>query len=339
MERYFLGSNTAYGFKGYFDEELKNKRRAVLLKGGPGTGKSYILRKLAEEAKKRGLDYELWYCSGDPSSLDGIYIKSLDCTVTDATAPHATGADLPMIKDFIIDLASSLSTGKLAECKDEIDSLLKCKKWYFMRAYQHLKLALVHLHNQIELESQGLKAENIRAYASVMASNLRSANAGVRRRLFSKVICPSGESAYFDHLRGKRIYKVDGGFAARKIFFDELCGLVEGGTVILNPLDPSVADGFIVNDVAVVSDVGHFDGEVSETVNLFVYENAPDTAAIEEEKNGVTTRIALAEDCLENARAAHLSAEKYFISAMDFDNNRMLYDKILSYVFGEGDKK
>ena len=93
MERYFLGNNTGYGFKSNYENELKNKRRVILLKGGPGTGKSSMLKRIAAEAKGKGLDFELWYCSGDPDSLDGVYIKEKDTAVVDATAPHATGAD------------------------------------------------------------------------------------------------------------------------------------------------------------------------------------------------------------------------------------------------------
>ena len=108
MERYFLGNNTAYGFYGNYEQELKDKNKVVLLKGGPGTGKSTILKRLAKEAEDRGVDYELWYCSGDPKSLDGVLVKDLNIAVVDATAPHATGADLPVIKDVIFDLATSL---------------------------------------------------------------------------------------------------------------------------------------------------------------------------------------------------------------------------------------
>ena len=166
MERYFLGNNTAFGFKGNYEQELKDVKKAVLLKGGPGTGKSSMLKKLAAEAKSRGMDTELWFCSGDPDSLDGVYIKQLDVAVVDATAPHATGADLPMIKDFLFDLAAGLSHEKLLENREEIEALLSCKKRHFIRAYQHLKSAFVHYGNQIELEKEGLDESEVRAFAA-----------------------------------------------------------------------------------------------------------------------------------------------------------------------------
>ncbi len=336
MERYFLGSNTAYGFVGNYESELKNKRKVILLKGGPGTGKSSILKKIAAEAKNRGLDFELWYCSGDPDSLDGVYIKQLDTAVVDATAPHASGADLPKIKDFIYDLAQSLSHEKLAKNKNEIQKLLDCKKWHFMRAYQHLKVALCHLHNQIELESIGLKTADIRAYASVMASELRSAKKDLlpTRKVFTNAVCPSGENVYYDYLRDKRIYCVTGNAAAKKIFFEQLCALIDGGMVILNSIDPNIVDGFVYSDYAVVSDVGHFAGEVCESVNLSVYESGNRDGA-EEERNNVKLYVAFAVEHLEKARENHIAAEQYFIKAMDFANNNRLYADIFRDVFGD----
>ena len=338
MERYFLGNNTAYGFLGNYETELKNKRRVILLKGGPGTGKSSILKKLAAEAKSAGYDYELWYCSGDPDSLDGVYIKEIDTAIVDATAPHASGADSPKIKDFLYDLADSLSHDKLMKHKGEIDELLTRKKNHFMRAYQHLGVALKHFQNQLELEMQGLRCADIRAYAAVLASELRGGKRdnGVKRKVFVSAICPSGENVYYDHLRNKTIYKVSGSAAARKLFFDELCGLIDGGMLILNPLEPSIVDGIVYGGRAIVSDVGHFTGDIAENINLQVYEGAhADSKAIDEERGNVTLYTAFATEQLEKARECHLGAEKFFIGAMNFDNNGKIYTRILHDVFGK----
>ena len=44
MERFFLGGNTAYGFRGFYDGELARADNVVLLKGAPGTGKSTLIK-------------------------------------------------------------------------------------------------------------------------------------------------------------------------------------------------------------------------------------------------------------------------------------------------------
>ncbi len=332
MERYFLGNNTAYGFQGYYEETLRSVDPVILLKGGPGTGKSNMLKKIAADARDKGYDVELWYCSGDPASLDGVYVKQLNAAVVDATAPHATGADLPMIKDYIFDLASSLSHDKLVENRDEIEALLSRKKASFLRAYQHLRLAKCHKDNIFELEARGVNETELRAYAAVLAAGLRdggqSARGGGHRRLFTRAISPEGESAYFDHLRGRKVYRVIGGEYASAIFMNELAGLLPSGMLILDPLEPSVVEGIALKDAVVTREVGHFSGEVYENINLGVYENGADKDAVQEEQNSMLIEIAFAKEKLNRAREAHLSAERYFVAAMDFDNNAKICAQI-----------
>ena len=48
MERYFFGNNSGYGFFNLYEKELKSKDKVVLLKGGSGTGKSSMMKKIAK---------------------------------------------------------------------------------------------------------------------------------------------------------------------------------------------------------------------------------------------------------------------------------------------------
>lgn len=337
MERYFLGNNTAYGFIGNYEEELRTKDKVILLKGGPGTGKSTILKTVAKKAEEEGYDYELWYCSGDPKSLDGVYIKELNTAVVDATSPHATGADLPVLKDIIIDLAASLKRDKLTPFADDIKRLIYCKKHKFMRAYQHLKCALCNLQNQIALERDGVNEQDIRGIAAGVAGKLESglvkAKAGVNRarKLFASAICPLGESIYFDHLKGKNVAKVVGSESAVQIFFDEIKGLLAGGMHILNPLEPKHIDGIVAGDFAVVKDVGLMNDY--DVIDLREFEDIRHTKDVEEERNGVLVETALAVEELNKAREYHLELEKYFVGAMDFANNDALCEKIIRETF------
>lgn len=49
MERYFFGNNSGYGFFNLYEKELKSKDKVVLLKGGSGTGKSSMMKKIAKK--------------------------------------------------------------------------------------------------------------------------------------------------------------------------------------------------------------------------------------------------------------------------------------------------
>ncbi len=88
-QSYFLGANTASGFRslyGGFGRGPGDYLRIV--KGGPGTGKSGFMRAIGRACASRGYDVEYVLCSGDPVSLDGVYIPALRLGYVDGTAPH-----------------------------------------------------------------------------------------------------------------------------------------------------------------------------------------------------------------------------------------------------------
>ncbi len=72
--RYFAASNSAGGFRSYFDDIFPTEKfeRLFIIKGGPGTGKSHLMRRAADFAHKLGCTVEYFHCSSDPLSLDGI---------------------------------------------------------------------------------------------------------------------------------------------------------------------------------------------------------------------------------------------------------------------------
>ena len=50
MERFFLGGNTGSGFAGYYTGERERADRVFLIKGGPGTGKSSLMKKIGKKS-------------------------------------------------------------------------------------------------------------------------------------------------------------------------------------------------------------------------------------------------------------------------------------------------
>lgn len=86
---FFLGANSGDGFHSLYGDFPGDGDAVVhIIKGGPGTGKSGYMRAIAEAAGRRGLDAELILCSGDPASLDGLYLPALRQAWVDGTAPH-----------------------------------------------------------------------------------------------------------------------------------------------------------------------------------------------------------------------------------------------------------
>ena len=90
--QYFLGANSPAGFYSLYDQMIDRTkaRRLYILKGGPGCGKSTLMRRVAERAKAAEQEVEYILCSGDPDSLDAVILPGLEIAVADGTAPHGT---------------------------------------------------------------------------------------------------------------------------------------------------------------------------------------------------------------------------------------------------------
>ena len=75
---FFAAANGYDGFISYFDKIFDPTlfTRIYILKGGPRTGKSTLLRRILSAISARGAICESILCSSDKDSLDGIICKT-----------------------------------------------------------------------------------------------------------------------------------------------------------------------------------------------------------------------------------------------------------------------
>ena len=88
--QYFLGANSPAGFYSLYSELLppETANAIYILKGGPGCGKSTLMRRVAQAMEEKGASVEYIACSGDPDSLDAVVFPALNTAIVDGTAPH-----------------------------------------------------------------------------------------------------------------------------------------------------------------------------------------------------------------------------------------------------------
>lgn len=124
---YFAAANTSHGFVGWFEELISaGCTRRMIIKGGPGTGKSHMLYRMADTASAAGAAVEYYFCSSDPESLDGIAAIFPDGRVygvQDGTAPHAAEASLPGARDELFDLGACWDSSRLRAARSRIEEL------------------------------------------------------------------------------------------------------------------------------------------------------------------------------------------------------------------------
>lgn len=141
QHRYFAASNSAEGFKNYFPDIFSRADRLYIIKGGPGTGKSTLMKRFADRAEAKGYSVEYYYCSSDPASLDGVLAVRDDGTVgiVDGTAPHCYETTFPGAKEEILDIGRFWKSELLKKQKNEIFSLCVKKNSAYKRAYDYLR--------------------------------------------------------------------------------------------------------------------------------------------------------------------------------------------------------
>lgn len=139
----FLGANSAGGFFSLYGGFCSGEGDFLhLIKAGPGGGKSGFMRRVAQAAADHGYDTECVLCSGDPDSLDGVYIPALHVGFMDATAPHACEpANFAYNSDYVNlgRFCSRANDPRIAEMTDKYRSMYKTAYAYLAAAGQRRK--------------------------------------------------------------------------------------------------------------------------------------------------------------------------------------------------------
>lgn len=116
--RLFLGGVTPNGFKNEFDANIKRSDLyGYILKGGPGTGKSTLMKRLAQECG----ECDVYCCSSDLNSIDAVVFPEKGIYVADGTAPHVMEPQYPALSGEYINLGEFWDETKIRPHKDALE--------------------------------------------------------------------------------------------------------------------------------------------------------------------------------------------------------------------------
>jgi len=107
----FPGAMGPDGFISCFDHLMPEHavKRRIVLKGGPGVGKSTFMRRIHAALCPDAEASVLYFCSGDPDSLDAVAVPHAGLLILDGTAPHIVDPHIPGARDSIINLGEYLN--------------------------------------------------------------------------------------------------------------------------------------------------------------------------------------------------------------------------------------
>lgn len=195
---YFMGANSPCGFYSLFEEiynPYKN-HQPYIIKGGPGTGKSTIMKKIAEKAKERDYDTEMIYCSSDSTSLDAVIVKDLGVSLIDGTSPHVLEPKFPGATENIINTGDFWDKKMLREKRDIIRTLTLENSICHRTSAKYLSAAGAIKDEGARLVSSFIREDKINSFALRFAvreaPKKKNSPPGKRVRRFISGITPTG---------------------------------------------------------------------------------------------------------------------------------------------------
>ncbi len=143
LTQYFLGANSPAGFHSLYHQlsDPAKTDRLYIIKGGPGCGKSSLMKRVSRHARAAGLEAEHILCSGDPDSLDAVIFPQLKTALVDGTAPHVMEAACPGGVETYLDLSRFYDHAGLQPAKDDLLAVTAEYKGHYRQAYRCLGAA------------------------------------------------------------------------------------------------------------------------------------------------------------------------------------------------------
>ena len=189
---YFAGGNTAQGFFSCFEDMVqeKQRKRMFYIKGGPGVGKSSLMKKIGLAAEKAGWEVEYFHCSSDPESLDGVAFPEKGVALMDGTSPHVYDPAVPGARDTLVSLGDYLDEKQLRPALEDVRRIQGEISRRFGRCYQYLAAAEKILAAAPQGTENQEKARNLAA-EWIEALPLRG-GIGRRRSFLGRAFTPKG---------------------------------------------------------------------------------------------------------------------------------------------------
>lgn len=208
------------GFVSCFDQLMPDKalKRMLILKGGPGVGKSTFMRRIHAALTAHDEQATLYFCSGDPDSLDAVAVQAHGVLILDGTAPHVVDPIIPGARDSIINLGVCLDESamrpRLAHIRACMADHADCSRR--ARAYMRSSWALQR-ENAASAASCADEARMARMTAALIAAVLadtgEKAEAPSVRRVITDAVTPKGEVCLLSAGAQRRVIRLAKHFA------------------------------------------------------------------------------------------------------------------------------
>ena len=350
---FFMGANTPAGFHSLFDGlyDAGDGWRAYVIKGGPGTGKSTLMKKIAAEADARGFYCERIHCSSDPGSLDAVILPGLKIAVADGTPPHVIEPRYPGVCERIVDLGAYRDDVLLRENAAEIIAKTDLNSAEHRKCVGFLSAAKSVSDDANRFVCASLRLDKLKKFAAKLAQNSFGAvsdRPGRENRRFLSALTPEGGVIFgesFNALCEKHtVLEDEHGIAASLLLNILKDAALERGhdcIVCLCPFDPLRIEHLLIPSLSAgyfTSNAWHTYGGVPDVAVDCARFSDPDV--LKRHKNRIAFDRRAAQEMLDeavgklsNAKKIHDGLEQFYVSAMDFDRLNEAGERLIEEIF------
>ncbi len=349
---YFLGANSCEGFVSHFEDSYlaEDGFNVYIIKGGPGTGKSSLLKCIAKKALGKGFSVDLCPCSSDPDSLDGIVIPHLKTVLLDGTAPHTLDPKYPGVCEEIVNLGELWDSEKLKLEREKIMLTSAENKLLHKKASAYLSALGTILRDNRALQLGATDTKKVIAFAEALS----------KKHLKKKGYCGSEQVKFLSGITPKGVVSypktITSSYENLIIIRDKIGGIssivcdvfrenaIKSGYDIITYKSPflpsSMYDHIVIPELslALVSENTYVSFE-SDSRRIHS-RRFTDNSALQKLKNRLNFNKKLGTELLKEAiRTLHLAKsshdilEKFYIDAMDFSKIKTVEKKLEEKIF------
>ena len=199
---FFLGANSEEGFFSLYDQLLGGRLDdLMILKGGPGCGKSTFMRRVGAAMERAGERVVYINCSGDPDSLDGAIFLDRNAAIVDGTSPHVLEPTYAVASERYVDLTRFYDVDAAKARRAEIVALSDEYRAHYRSAYRILRaMGEVESERRVAMHAQMDFSKLRRRTDGILARELRGDGTGSGRVdcVFLGGVTHRGEICRFD---------------------------------------------------------------------------------------------------------------------------------------------
>lgn len=337
-KQFFMGTNTGDGFYSLFNAltSYNGDWRTYVLKGGPGTGKSGLMKKIADKAEQSGLYCERILCSSDPQSLDAVYIPEKKTSVCDGTAPHIVEPKFAGVVEQIVNIGAFWNGGALKNESSSIMQVMHANQFCHQRTARLLGAAKQLKTDAYLLAEKSVNTEKLQAFADKISEKIpqqAAVKTGSVAPRFLNGVTPDGVISFFDTAKALAdditVIRDDSGYASAAVI-DKVAehALRNGYDIILckdfllteknaHIIIPALSIAVLTANADCV-----YTGKATQKCSAVRFANRKLWNAHRENADADRDRItALLADCTKTLREAkdiHDVLESFYIKNMDF---------------------